>query len=313
MSNKANITCSGCGILTPAEARFCSQCGKPVHATDAESQKSSGEESTLAAFSRLGPQEYVRHLMHCGERLFSERRIVTTLFADIVDSTSLAEKLDPEDVTSIMNSAFQALTEPIIRYEGTLARLMGDGVLCLFGAPVAHEDDTKRACMAALEIIERVEHLSKKLQSGYLLPSFEVRVGISTGLAVVGEVGTEYRTEYTAMGDSVNLASRLQREAKPNSILICKQSWRQIKSDFETKHMGLIYIRGKAEPIYVYQLLSRARKPIEERTFTPLVGRDSELHQLQELVYGLSQNRGALLTLSGEAGIGKSRLLRETR
>jgi class 3 adenylate cyclase/tetratricopeptide (TPR) repeat protein len=285
----------------------------PVLLEDSQAQRSPANDSEVSAVHRLGPQEYIRQLVHGSKRLLSERRIITTLFADIVDSTSLAERQDPEDVTTIMNSAFEALTKPVTRYEGTMARLMGDGVLCLFGAPTAHEDDALRACLAALEIVEGMRQLSEQLQVRYSLSSFAVRVGVSTGLAVVGEVGTEVRAEYTAMGDSVNLASRLQRQAKPDSILICEKTWENVKHSFEAEDAGYLEIKGKATPVRGYRLLRRMKQSTGDYTFAPLVGRELELGQLEKLIRDLRQNRGAILCISGEAGIGKSRLLREAR
>lgn len=313
LQNAQAVVCSQCGAGIVPNSCFCLYCGEAVVTGTAPVEKTTRRNTGASVFHRLGPTEYVRHLLNGAERLLSERRTVTTLFADIVDSTSLAEKLDPEDVTAIMNKAFQVLTEPVRRYEGTLARLMGDGVLCLFGAPVAHEDDAARACRSALEIVVGVERLSDQLRDTYGLDSFEVRIGISTGLAVVGEVGTENRAEYTAMGNSVNLASRLQGTAKPNSILICQETRQQVNRIFDTEDMGLFEIKGKAAPVPAYRLVGLTTHLIEEQSRAPFVGRTAELQQMKELLHGLRENRGALLCLAGGAGIGKSRLLWEAR
>ena len=148
-----------------------------------------------------------------------ERRVVTVLFCDVTGSTEMAEKLDPEDWARIMNSAFEHLTEPVERYGGTVARLMGDAVLAFFGAPSAHEDDPHRAVGAGLAILENIGPFRQALQRDRGL-DFNVRVGINTGLVVVGEIGSERHGEYTAMGDAVNLAARMEQTARPGTVQI---------------------------------------------------------------------------------------------
>ena len=154
-------------------------------------------------------------------KLAAERRVVTILFADVTGSTAMAESLDPEEWAEIMNEAFGYMTGPVLHYGGTVARLMGDSVLAFFGAPTAHEDDPLRAVLAGLEIIEGVQVFRKRLGAEYDL-DFNVRVGINTGIAVVGEVGSAQAGEYTAMGDEVNLASRMEQAAAPGTLLITK-------------------------------------------------------------------------------------------
>jgi class 3 adenylate cyclase len=152
---------------------------------------------------RLIPSEYAERLLATRGQVQAERRLVTILFSDVKGSTAMAEDLDPEDVMEIMDGAFDVLIEPIYRYEGTLARLMGDAVLAFFGAPIAHEDDPERAIRAALDIIEGAKEYAAKLEEERGIFGFNVRVGINTGLVVVGEVGSDLRVEYTAMGDAM--------------------------------------------------------------------------------------------------------------
>ena len=152
--------------------------------------------------------------------LNGERRVVTILFADVKGSTAMADRMDPEEVLEIMNGAFRVLIEPITRHEGTIARLMGDAVLAFFGAPVAHENDPDRACMAALEILSGARDYAKQLERNRGITGFDVRVGMNTGLVVLAEVGDGDRVEYTAMGDAVNLASRMETAAEPGTILL---------------------------------------------------------------------------------------------
>ena len=156
-----------------------------------------------------------------------ERRTVTMLFCDVQGSTAAAEKLDPEEWAEIINGAFEHLIEPVYRYEGTLARLMGDAILAFFGAPIAHEDDPQRAVMAGLEIIEGIAPYREEVKSKWGL-DFDVRIGINTGLVVVGEVGSDLRVEYTALGDAINLAARMEQTARPGTVQISGDTHRLI-------------------------------------------------------------------------------------
>src|SRR5690606_17436273 len=173
-----------------------------------------------------------------------ERRIVTVLFADVVNSTGLAESLDPEDWTEIMNGAFEHLTGPVRRYDGTVGRLMGDGMLAFFGAPSGHEDDPQRAVLAGLEIVAATKAYGGALRNRRGL-DFEVRVGINTGFVVVADVGSEALSELTAMGDAVNVAARMQSTAAPGTVQIAAETWRLVNQQFETEALGRIELKGK--------------------------------------------------------------------
>ncbi len=226
----------------------------------------------------------------------------------------MAENLDPEDWAEIMNEAFEYLTNPIIRYGGTVARLMGDAVLAFFGAPTAHEDDPVRAVLAGLDIIESLQPFRARLAIEFDL-DFNIRVGINTGVAVVGEVGTAQAGEYTAMGDEVNLASRMEQTAAPGTIQITGETYRQVAPWIEAESMGVIEIKGKHDFVPVYRVLGRKEIPTRARGIagisSPLVGRDPEFGIITRLVEQLFQGHGQILTLVGEAGLGKSRLIDE--
>jgi len=177
-----------------------------------------------------------------------ERRIVTVLFCDVKGSTGLAEMLDPEEWADIMNDAFKFLIEPIYRYEGTLARLMGDAILAFFGAPIGHENDPQRAVLAGLDIVEGMKTYREQIRKerGFDL---NVRIGINTGLVVVGEVGSDLRVEYTAMGDAVNVAARMEQTAEPGTVQISASTYKSVSNLFEFAPLGEIEIKGKAEPL----------------------------------------------------------------
>ncbi|HUS14082.1 MAG TPA: adenylate/guanylate cyclase domain-containing protein, partial [Chloroflexia bacterium] len=245
-----------------------------------------------------------------------ERRVVTVLFCDVKGSTAMAEGLDPEEWATIMNGAFEHLIRPVYRYEGTLARLMGDAVLALFGAPIAHEDDAQRAVLAGLAILEGIQPYRAQVQRTYGL-DFNVRVGINTGLVVVGEVGSDLRVEYTAMGDAVNLAARMEQTAAPGTVRISGNTHRLVASLFECTSLGGVEIKGKAEPVPAYEVLAARSGAVRARGVpglaSPIVGREQEMATLSEALRRVQGGSGQVVTVMGEAGLGKSRLKAELR
>lgn len=243
-----------------------------------------------------------------------ERRIVTVLFADIVNSTGIAEQLDPEDWTEIMNGAFEHLTAPVSRYGGTVARLMGDGMLAFFGAPVSHEDDPQRAVLAGLDIVAAVAAYGAALKAANGL-DFAVRVGINTGFVVVADVGSAALSELTAMGDAVNIAARMQSTAQPGTVQIAAETYRLVSQQFGTEPLGKIELKGKAEPVAAYRVTGLKSDPSRFREVhqvgAPLIGRDRELSMLKDAIDQVRSGRGQIICIIGEAGLGKSRLMSE--
>jgi len=244
--------------------------------------------------------------------LVSERRIVTVLFCDMVGSTTLAERLDPEAWTAIMNRVFRLLTEPVDRYGGTVTRLMGDAILALFGAPESHEDDPERAILAGLSILEKTRPFRRQFieETGM---SFDFRIGINTGLAVVGEVGSEVRVEYTAMGDAVNVAARMEQTAAPGSVQISEATYQLVADLFEVEPLGPITVKGREVPVEAFQVLGRLARRRGDERHAPLVGRENDLARLGDIVDQVCDGRGQIVLLLGDAGIGKSRLMAELR
>ncbi|MDP8929863.1 MAG: AAA family ATPase [Actinomycetota bacterium] len=244
--------------------------------------------------------------------LVGERRPVTALFADIVESTRLAADCDPEDWARAVNRTFQLLSEVVSRYEGTVAQLAGDGLLAIFGAPVAHEDDPERAVRAGLDMLAGIQ-----ATAGELLPEAEqelrIRVGISTGPVVVGTVGGELRREYTALGDAVNVAARMQAAAPASSMLITSETYRHVAPVVEAHELGPIVVKGKEEPVRACEVVGLRAEVLSARAGfdAPLVGRTTELARLEEALAAVSAGRGRTALVLGEPGIGKSRLVRE--
>ena len=215
-----------------------------------------------------------------------------------------------------MNGAFQHLIAPVYRYEGTLARLMGDAILSFFGAPIAHEDDPQRAVLAGLEIIRGMRSYGKQVRDKWGL-DFNVRVGINTGLVVVGEVGSDLRVEYTALGDAVNMAARMEQKAEPGTVQITQDTHKLIAPLFEFEDLGGLQVKGKDEPVPAYRVLGQKAQPgrlrgLEEKGIdSPLVGRTPEFEAVTSCVERLSNGQGGIVLVIGEAGLGKSRLMSE--
>jgi len=298
----------------PPRARFCLECGAQLAGGEAREEPGT---AAARALRRLAPREFADRLLATRDQVSKERRVVTMLFSDVKGSTTMAEGLDPEEVTEIMEGAFDVLIEPITRYDGALARLMGDGILAFFGAPIAHEDDAERACRAALDIISGAEEYAARLEEERGISGFSVRVGIHTGLVVVGEVGSDLRVEYTAMGDAVNTASRMETAAEPGTVLITEDTHRLIAPLFETQALGSIEVKGKTEPVSAHRVLALRTVLGKPRGIpgleSPLVGRDAEFRALWEALERLQAGIGGIVTVVGEAGIGKSRLVAELR
>ena len=300
--------CPECGAESPGQARFCMNCGHQLAQPESDPSQ--------ARLEQYIPKELLAKLEAARTTggIQGERRVVTMLFCDVTGSTAAAEKLDPEDWAQIMNGAFKYLIAPIYRYEGTLARLMGDAILAFFGAPIAHEDDPNRAVLAGLEILQAIGPYRAEVERKWGV-EFEVRVGINTGLVVVGEVGSDLRVEYTALGDAINVAARMEQAAQPGTVLITADTHRMVAPLYEFEDLGRIEVRGKSEPVGTYRVLGTKSEPGRERGIegldSPMVGRDKEMERLQGLVADLRQGRGQIVSLVGEAGLGKSRIIAE--
>jgi len=274
-----------------------------------------GEKERLAALQQATPSDLKEKIRSSSAQVEGERKPVTILFTDIVGSTSLAEKLDPEEWKEIVSAAHQRVSQAVYKYEGTIAQLLGDGVLAFFGAPITHEDDPIRAVHAALDIQQAIGKYADELK-GYV-DNFQLRIGLNTGTVVVGSVGSDLHTEYLAVGDAVNLAARLQSAAQPGRVLISESTARHVKATFELQDMGEISLKGKADLVAAFEVIKSKAAPGSGRGFeelsSPLVGRGCELAELHEVLETLLNGHGQIVTIIGEAGIGKSRLVEEAR
>src|SRR5262245_3267721 len=262
------------------------------------------------------PKHLAEKILTSRSALEGERKQVTVLFADVAGFTTLAEQLDPEIVHDLINRCFERITAEVHRFEGTINQYTGDGVMALFGAPLAHEDSPRRAIHAALGIQRAIRDVAQALQAERGL-TLQMRIGVHTGLVVVGKIGDDLRMDYTAVGDTTNLAARLQQMAQPGSVLISAATQQRVAGFFEIRDLGEMPVKGRA-PVQAFEVLrSRGRRTrfdvAVERGLTPLVGRGQELATLRERFSESKAGRGQVVGIAGEAGMGKSRLVLEFR
>jgi class 3 adenylate cyclase/tetratricopeptide (TPR) repeat protein len=312
--------CSACQAVNPATNKFCSECGQPLAGTAAAPAPAAGASPIAPPARFASPEVYTPK--HLAEKILTskgaiegERKIVTVMFSDVSGFMAMSERLDPEDVHGIMDRAFEVILDAVHRHEGQVNQFLGDGVMALFGAPIAHEDHAQRALSAALAIQEDLKPLAGDVKRAHGV-EFSMRMGINTGPVVVGAIGRDLRMDYTAVGDTTNLANRLLTIARPGQIVTSRRTQHLRDRFFSFEDLGDFQVKGKSEPIRAYALTGelRGRTRLEvsrDRGLTPLVGRTRELELLNAAWRRASAGEGASVLLSGEAGVGKSRLLYE--
>ena len=310
--------CPQCHAEAPPGFRFCGQCGASLQAAPPQAAPAPTPRAPAAApsIATYTPKHLADKILKSRAAVEGERRQVTVLFADVAGFTALAERLDPEDVHRIINRCFELITAEVHRFEGTINQYTGDGVMALFGAPIAHEDSPRRAAHAALGIQGAVRDYGKQLQAERGV-TVQMRIGLNTGLVVVGSIGDDLRMDYTAVGDTTNLAARMQTAARPGSVLVTEATHNAIQGYFETLDLGELPVKGHS-PVRAFEVLrTRGRRSrldvAAERGLTPLVGRERELETLLDRFAEVKNGRGQMVSLVGDAGIGKSRLLLEFR
>src|SRR5262249_49668902 len=228
---------------------------------------------------------------------------------------TISEKLDPEDVHGIMDRAFEVMMAAVHRYEGTINQFLGDGIMALFGAPIAHEDHPHRGLCTALAIREGLKPLQDDVRRAHGV-EFRVRMGLNTGVVVVGAIGGDLRMDYTAVGDTTNLTARLMALAQPGQIVVSGRTQHLRERFFRWEDLGEFQVKGKKEPVHAFSLLDEIRgqtrlEVSKERGLTPLIGREREVASLVEMYRGAENGHGAVVLVSGEPGVGKSRLIYE--
>jgi class 3 adenylate cyclase/tetratricopeptide (TPR) repeat protein len=303
--------CASCGGDNPEGMRFCGHCGAPAEAATATAPQATDDVTEALRSFVAGP--VADKLVESGGQLPEERRLITALFADVSGFTSLADRLDPEELLEVIDPVISALSSIVGRYEGYVEKFAGDALLALFGAPIAHEDDSSRALLVATEMHRELARVATELPHE---PDLTLHVGVNSGHGIARILGSEVRMDYGVLGDAVILAQRLESAAPPGETYVSESTVRLTQKRFAFEPVGELTLKGKSEPVPAWRLIGQRARPraLEpEAAATGLVGRGAELaasiKALEEVVGG----NGRLLTVAGEPGVGKSRLTDEVR
>jgi class 3 adenylate cyclase/tetratricopeptide (TPR) repeat protein len=303
--------CSSCGATVEAGSKFCDGCGAPLAAASV----SSPGPSRFVSPEFYTPKHIAEKILTSKSALEGERKQVTVLFADLKGSMELLADRDPEDARKILDPVLERMMEAVHRYEGTVNQVMGDGIMALFGAPLAHEDHAVRACYAALRMQESVKRYAAELRRTTGVP-LAIRVGMNSGEVVVRSIGSDLHMDYTAVGQTTHLAARMEQAALPGTIVVTADTLRLAEGFVEVKSLGAMPVKGMVEPVDAYELigggLARTRfQASATRGLTRFVGRDVEVDQLHRALERAAAGRGQVVAIVGEAGVGKSRLFYE--
>jgi class 3 adenylate cyclase len=260
------------------------------------------------------PQELAQKIESSRQAGEGERKNVTVLFANISGFTAMSELMDPEEVSTIMNSCFKALSGCIYQFEGFIDKFIGDCIMALFGAPVAHENHPELAIRASLDMMRELEKLNKGLKKKLDKP-LALHIGINSGMVIAGKVGSDYKMDYTVMGYTVNLASRLESAANLGDVFVSQYTYNLTRNLFDFETLEPMAIKGKREPVAVYKVLKvKSRRKImrEVKGFSaPMIGRGKDYERALHCVEDLNNGEGQVITILSEAGIGKSRFFGE--
>jgi class 3 adenylate cyclase/tetratricopeptide (TPR) repeat protein len=300
-------TCGNCGGGVSSTARFCPQCGHPV--------KHVADDPRFASPTSYTPPHLADKILAARPTLEGERKQVTVLFADIKGSMELFVGRDAEAAQKLFDPVLERMIEAVHRYEGTVNRVMGDGIMALFGAPIAHEDHAVRACYAALRMQDTVKRYAEGVQRSHGV-EITIRVGLNSGEIVVIGIGNDLHLNYTVVGQTAHLAARLEQMARPGSVLTTQGTLQLVEGYIAMKPLGPVAVKGLPDPVQIYEVTgageARTRLQVAAgRGLTRFVGRDVELEQLRRVQRLAGQGHGQIVAIVGEAGVGKSRLVRE--
>src|SRR5712692_536962 len=305
--------CPSCGAVNLPRAKFCSECATPltVEVQSPKSQVQGPEE-----FGVRSSESRVQKSLESRQDV-AERRQLTVMFCDLVGSTALSAQLDPEELREVVRAYQETCATVIRRYDGHIAQHLGDGLLVYFGYPAAHEDDAQRAVRAGLEIIQALQQRNAQMQStvgAHGRAPLQVRIGIHTGLVVVGEIGSSDKREILALGETPNIAARVQGQAAPDEVVISAVTYRLVEGLFDCEDRGRPELKGVSTPLTLYRVVKEGEaqsrfQVVVRKGLTPLVGREHEHGLLCERWERVKDGEGQVVLLSGEPGIGKSRLV----
>ena len=302
------LTCPACGFLNEGSEKFCGGCGAPMAPGAATVRPSPTPDSYT-------PKHLAERILTSKAALEGERKQVTVLFADLKGSMELLADRDPEEARTILDPVLERMMEAVHRYEGTVNQVMGDGVMALFGAPLAHEDHAIRACYAALRMQESVKKYADEVRRSHAAV-VKIRVGLNSGEVVVRAIGSDLHMDYTAVGQTTHLAARMEQMADPGAIVITPDTLALVEGFIDVKPLGPVPVKGLAEAVEIYEMTgvgpARTRfQAAARRSLTRFAGRDAELEQLRRALQLAGNGHGQVAAVVGEAGVGKSRLLYE--
>jgi len=316
--NKLEISCTECGQINSPGSKFCNECGQRLLEPTVPSLQNLSFDEKLDKIQRYLPKGLTSKILSQKNRIEGERKQVTVMFCDMEGFTSLSEKFGAEETYTIMDQVYEILIHKVHDFEGTVNEMTGDGIVALFGAPIALEDAPLRAIRSALAIHREMVKFSDRIKVRKQIQSIKMRIGIHTGPVVVGTVGNDLRVEFKAVGNTVNLASRIEEIAIPGTTYVTEDTFKLTEGLFRFEGLGDHEIKGKEKPIRVYQVLApstrRTRFDVStERGLAPFVGRERELELLLDGLERAKTGRGQAFSIVAEAGVGKSRLLYEFR
>ncbi len=300
--------CLACGFANHATERFCGGCGASL-------VPSAAAEPRFGSPQAYTPKHLAARILDSRAALEGERKLVTVLFADLQSSMELLADRDPEEARRVLDPVLQLMMAAVHRYEGTVNQVMGDGIMALFGAPLAHEDHATRGCYAALQMQESIKRYAEEVRHT-LGVAVRIRVGLNSGEVIVRTIRSDLRMDYTAVGQTTHLASRMEQLADPGSILLTTATLTLAEGFIETRPLGPTPVKGLAAPVEVYELIgagpARSRlRAAAARGLTRFVGRTAEMNHLVQAMARAGEGHGQLVAVLGEAGVGKSRLCHE--
>ena len=308
--------CSTCGFNNPPGMRFCGNCGaRLADAAPATETTASQDRLATDGLGVLMGADLADRLRRAGLEATGQRRNVTVLFTDLSGFTALSERIDGEDLYDIIQQYIRVMSNDVYKYEGIVDKLTGDGLMALFGAPIAHENNAERAVLSALDMQDDLDEINRDMKKRLGI-ELQMHIGLHSGSVIVGGIGSDLLMNYTAIGDTVNLARRIEEAAPADSILISDAVYRQVRALFDCQQVSVLNPKGIAHPVVAFRVSGRRVKPGMVRGVdglrAPMIGRDHELAQLKERENSLLDTRqGQFVVVTGEAGLGKSRLTNE--
>ena len=311
--------CPNCSSPNPPQFKFCNECGSQLKAPHAPTPGDFSFDEKLTKIQSYLPEGLIGKILSQRDRIEGERKQVTVMFCDMEGFTSLSERLGPEKAYTLMDQVYEILIHKVHDYEGTVNEMTGDGIMALFGAPIALEDAPQRAIRSAYAIQREMTIFNdKKKRDKEAIPPLKMRIGIHTGPVVVGSLGNDLRVEFKAVGDTVNLASRIENIAEPGATYVSQETFRLGEGFFRFEALGEKKIKGKEGTIKIYRVIApshlRTRFDVSaEWGLTPFVGRERDLEHLLDGFERVKKGTGQAFSIMGEAGVGKSRLLYEFR